>query len=82
MRSSDKILDCCNYRLAIPRSDGVLFNAHEFESLGASFFRLRNMQVHLVPVEVGVVWSTYALVEAECPPWSNSNPVTHDGDLM
>ena len=36
-------------------------------------------QVHLVSVEVGVVWSTYALVEAERPPWSNSNLVSGPG---
>ena len=42
-------------------------DAHEMLGLGARLLRLRHVQVHLIAVEVRVVWAAHALVEAERP---------------
>lgn len=40
---------------------------HQDESLGFGFFRLGQVEVHFIAVEVGVVRGAHALVEAERP---------------
>lgn len=36
----DKVLDGSDYWFSIPRSDEVMFDAHEFQSFGSSLLRL------------------------------------------
>ena len=46
--------------------------------ISPSFFRLRQVQVHLVAVEVSVVGGADALVEPEGPVFEDLRPVRHD----
>ena len=43
---------------------------------------LREVKVHLVSVEVGVVRGAAALVETERAAWHDDGPVAHDGLLV
>ena len=40
------------------------------------------MDVHFVPVEVGIVWGTYAGVHPEGPVWHDLDPVDHYGNSV
>jgi hypothetical protein len=40
------------------------------------------VNVHLVTIEISIVWSTDALIEAQCFVWHNTRSVSHDGDSM
>ena len=51
--SSDKVLGRGDERLAIPRRADVLGHAHETQRFGARVVGLRQVQIHLVAVEVG-----------------------------
>ena len=64
----DEVLRRGDDHLAVARSDEVRVHAHQAERLGARLLRLRQVQVHLVAVEIGVVRRADALVEAEGAP--------------
>lgn len=65
----DEILDGGNDRFAIAGSDEVVFNAHELDGFSAGFFCLRDVKIHFVAVEIGVVGIANTLVQAESLPW-------------
>mmetsp|Transcript_69402 Transcript_69402/g.196752 ORF Transcript_69402/g.196752 Transcript_69402/m.196752 type:complete len:322 (+) Transcript_69402:2868-3833(+) len=48
------------------------------DGLCAGLLSLRQVQVHLVPVEVGVVGGAHALIETQRAPWHDLRPVGHD----
>lgn len=62
--------------ISIPKSPSLLLHSnitqqsihmttypHKYERLGPRLLRLRQVHVHLITVEISVVWCTYALVE-------------------
>ena len=53
-------------------------NSHQCEGLGPGFLTLRNMHVHLVTIEVGVVGRTDRGMESKGPIWKNLHIVGHD----
>ena len=57
-------------------------HAEQRERLGARLLRLRQVEVHLVAVEVGVVRRAHALVEAERAPLHHARAVRHDRELV
>ena len=66
--------------VTVPGRDQIGLVTHQDEGFGLGLFRLRQVEVHLVTVEVGVVGGADALVEAEGPVLQDLGPVTHDGD--
>ena len=60
-------LRCGDQDLAILGRGQVVHDAHEQRGLCTRLLRLRHMHVHLVAVEVSVVWRAHALIEAERP---------------
>ena len=50
------VVDSSYHTASVSRSDNVLLNAHENLCLCARLLALDDVQVHLVAVEVGVVW--------------------------
>jgi hypothetical protein len=44
-------------------ADQIRLDAHQFGRLGLCLVCLGHVQIHLVPVEVGIVWRAGALVE-------------------
>ena len=52
---SDEVLCGSDEWYAITRCNDVRFDVHECNGFGSGFFRLRDVQVHLVAVEIGVV---------------------------
>jgi len=61
----------------LPRlgSAQIVHDAHELGSLCAGFLCLGDMQIHLIPIKVGVVWVAHALIEAERPAKANASAV-------
>lgn len=63
--SGDKVLCGGNEGYTITRCDDVRFDIHERNGFGSGFFRLRDVQVHLVAIEIGVVAERRRLILAE-----------------
>ncbi|KAH3683385.1 hypothetical protein WICPIJ_005643 [Wickerhamomyces pijperi] len=75
----DEILRGGNDRLTGFRSQQVVLNPHQVDSLGSGFLCLWHVQVHLVTVEISIVWRTHTLVQSESSPWADLGVVRKDG---
>ena len=72
-RGSSTGLGGCNEDLAILRGAQVVHDPHEVERLCLGFLGLRNMQIHLIAIEVCIVGATDALIEPQCPAQQQSS---------
>lgn len=63
----DEVLDGRDEGLPVAGRHQVGPGAHEHQGLRPGLLRLRQVQVHLVPIKVRVVRRAHALVEAERP---------------
>ena len=75
----EEILARRHERFAVPRRGQVVTHPHQEVGLASRFFRLREMHVHLVSVEICVVGSACANIETKGPPLQDFDVVTHDG---
>ena len=64
------------------RRDEVAERGHEFFGLHDGGDGLQRVHVHLIPVEIGVVWRRARQVHAERGVVQDFGTVTHDGHLM
>ena len=69
--SCDEILCGSDNRGAVLGGCEIVSDPHQSNGLGASFFRLRDVKVHFVTVEIGVVRIANTLVESESSPRAN-----------
>ena len=63
--AEDHILSRNGYGVAVLRTQEVVCREHEYSCLGLRFGRQRNVDSHLVAVEVGVVCGTYQRMQLE-----------------
>lgn len=57
----------CNQDLSILWSTQVVHDAHQLTGLSFGLLSLRHMQVHLITIEVSVIWTADALIEPKGP---------------
>jgi hypothetical protein len=69
---SQEVLRCCDQGLTCFGNAKILFGIHKASCLGFSFQGLRNVDVHLVTIKIGVVGSTDTLIESQGPVWHDS----------
>ena len=55
---------------------------HENPCFSLGFFRLREMNVHLISIEISVVWGANAFIESESSVRHYLCSMSHDGDSM
>ena len=70
-------MDSTDHRTAIARGQDVFLNTHQNLSLSTCFFRLNNVKVHLITIEISVVRGTYCEVESERMSFHNTYFVNH-----
>jgi hypothetical protein len=68
--------------LAVARRDEIREHTEERERLGARLLGLRQVQIHLVAVEVGIVRRAHALVKAEGAARHHARTVRHNRELV
>mmetsp|Transcript_41853 Transcript_41853/g.107090 ORF Transcript_41853/g.107090 Transcript_41853/m.107090 type:complete len:579 (+) Transcript_41853:833-2569(+) len=68
--------------LAVLGGCQVVHDAHQRQRLRARLLCLRHVQVHFVPIKVGIVGVADALVEAEGAPGHDARAVCHDGHAV
>eukprot|EP00964_Phaeocystis_antarctica_P063854 scaffold38351_cov63-Phaeocystis_antarctica.AAC.18 len=78
----DEVLRRRDDHLAVTRRHEVIVHAQQVTRLGPCLLRLRQVQVHLVAVEVRVVRCADALVEAQRAPLKDASAVRHDREPM
>ena len=69
--AGEEVLGGGHKGLAVARRDEVLCDEYELSGLGAGLLGLRQVQVHLISIKVGIVGRAGALVEAEGAPGKN-----------
>jgi len=82
VRGRQKILTRRYQWFAVPWSDQVVLNAHQQERFSSRFFRLRQVHVHFISIEIRIVRRTNTRVEAKRFPLHNFNAVRHDGNFV
>ena len=82
VNASHGVLDETHERAVLLRRHNVERNSTEVHDLSTGLVRLRNVQVHLVTVEIGVVGCGDGKVHAEGRVWHDSHSVTHHGFLV
>jgi len=73
------IVDTTNDRSTKPRRENVLVDGTKHMGFRPCLFRLRNVKVHLITIEISIVWWTYSRIQAECSSVHQNNPVSHNG---
>ena len=64
------------------RRDDVTGDRHDLLDLGTGLLALHEMHVHLITIEIGVVWRRYRQVEPERGVREDADTVTHHGHFM
>ena len=73
----EEVPDRADDRPAVPRREYLVLDAHEHQRLGPRLFALGDVEVHLVAVEVCVVWRADGRVEPEGPVGQDAHRVRH-----
>ena len=81
IRGGDEVLNGGDDGITVAWGDEVVLDAHKLESFGAGFLGLRDVKIHLIAVEVGIVGAADTLIESEGAPWSYFDSVTHNREL-
>ena len=81
-RCSQEILHKSNDRFSTFGSHYVFGHPHEVLNLCPCLNCLRNVDIHLVSIEISIERSTNTLIESESPSWRNFNFETHHTDSV
>ena len=82
VRPGDVVMDGADDGASEPRGHYVLLHPHEDQRLGPGLVALQYVQVHLVAIEVSVVWRTDAQIEAEGLAGHHPDGVGHHGHAV
>ena len=76
------VVDSTDDAATVSRRDDVLLHSHQNLGLGSSLLTLNHVQIHLIAVEVGIVWCTVSQIESEGLTGHDSNFVHHHRHSM
>ena len=80
--TKESVLHETHHRLVVFWCDDLVGHGHDLLHLGPRLVALRNVHVHLVAVEVGVVGCRYAEVESESLEGQHLDSVAHQRHLV